>query len=85
MDLSKLKPYYVKNFDNIRHMVDLAAEEAGCRSRQKAGCRTLQKVFRKEAIPVRPFRPEAFRFPTETKRRRPWQANTKSQEVNTSC
>lgn len=29
MDLSKLKPYYVKNFDNIRHMVDLAAEEAG--------------------------------------------------------
>ena len=29
MDLSKLKPYSVKNFDNIRHMVDLAAEEAG--------------------------------------------------------
>lgn len=29
MNPSKLKPYYVKNFDNIRHMVDLAAEEAG--------------------------------------------------------
>ena len=29
MDLSKLKPYSVKSFRNIRHMVDLAAEEAG--------------------------------------------------------
>lgn len=29
MNSKKLKPYYVKNFDNIRHMVDLAAEEAG--------------------------------------------------------
>ncbi len=29
MDLSKLKPYDVKNFDNIRHMLDLAVEEAG--------------------------------------------------------
>ena len=29
MDLSKLKPYAVKDFNNIRHMVDLAAEEAG--------------------------------------------------------
>ena len=29
MDPNKLKPYEVKDFKNIRHMVDLAAEEAG--------------------------------------------------------
>ncbi len=29
MNPNKLKPYYVKNFDSIRHMVDLAAIEAG--------------------------------------------------------
>ena len=29
MNLDKLKPYEVQNFKNIRHMVDLAAEESG--------------------------------------------------------
>lgn len=29
MNIDKLKPYSVKNFDNIRHMLDLAVEEAG--------------------------------------------------------
>ena len=29
MNLDKLKPYKVQNFKNIRHMVDLAAEESG--------------------------------------------------------
>ncbi len=29
MNPNKLKPYYCKNFDNIRHMLDLAVEEAG--------------------------------------------------------
>jgi len=29
MDINKLKPYQVNNFENIRHMLDLAVEEAG--------------------------------------------------------